>query len=338
MGKYFSEIERYQLETMLADNIPVSSIAKRLHKTRQTIYNEIKRGTVIQRDTELREYKIYKADYAHMVSLENQSAKGRGLKIGNDFKLAEFIETKILEEKWSPDAIIGYIQKENLKFDTSICSKTLYNYIHLGLFLNVGTRNIKKYRKKKTEEKRSVALHNLKSKMITERKDSVSDREEVGHWEMDTIVSGRGDKTCLLVLSERKTRYELIRKIKSKSQKDVIAEIDKLEIQLGDDFKNIFKSITMDNGVEFLDFESIEKSILGSPSPRTETYYCHPFSSWERGTNENINKMIRKWIPKGAFIGDYTEGQIKKIEKWLNSYPRKIFDYHSAEEMFVLSF
>lgn len=337
MGKYFTEVERYQLEVMLTDKIPVIEIAKRLDKTRQTIYNEIKRGTVIQIDTELREHKVYKADYAHRISTENQSAKGRSLKIGSDFALVDFIETKINHDKWSPDAIIGYIQKEKLQFQTSICSKTLYNYIHSGLFLNISSKCIKKYKKKKKEKHSPVALHNISSRSIAERPPEIFERDTFGHWEMDTVVSGHGYKSCLLVLSERQSRYELIRKIESKTQKAVIDALDQIEQTLGNSFYSIFKTITMDNGVEFLDSDSLEHSSIFA-GKRTEVYYCHPYSSWERGTNENINKMIRKWIPKGVDIGKYTDAQIEKIEKWINNYPRKIFDYYSSQEMLALNF
>lgn len=314
MGRYFTETQRYQLETMLQDKIPVKQIAERLGKCVSTIYNEIKRGTVEQISSDLVSYKTYKADYAQRVFLEKQTAKGADFKIGNDFKLVNFIEDKMNNERWSPAAVIGYIKSHpDLNFQTEICFKTLYNYIHAGLFLNVHEADLKHYHKKKKKEGKPVALHNLRGKSITERPAEIKDREEFGHWEMDTVIGQRDKKSCLLVLSERKTRTEIIRKIKSKSQEAVKAALDQIEKDLGSDqFREQFKTITTDNGVEFLNAEKIETSIDGGK--RTISYYCHPYSSWERGTNENINKMIRRWIPKGADITLYTDQRKRLID------------------------
>jgi hypothetical protein len=100
-----------------------------------------------------------------------------------------------------------------------------------------------------------------------------------------------------------------------------------------EEFKEIFKSITMDNGCEFLNQQLIERSLY-SKEPRTMAYYAHPYSSWERGSNENANKIIRRFIPKGSDINKYTEEEIKRIENWINNYPRRILGYKSAKEMY----
>lgn len=333
MGKYLTEAQRYQLEVMLQDKIPVKQIAERLGKCVSTIYNEIKRGTVELLSSELIPYKVYKADYAQRDFLEKQTAKGADFKIGNDFELVNFIEDKIKNEKWSPEAVIGFIRTNpDINFKTEICFKTLYNYIHSGLFMNVRESDLKHYHKKKQKQGKEIALHNLRGKSITERPAEIKDREEFGHWEMDTVIGQRDKKSCLLVLSERKTRTEIIRKIKSKSQEAVKAALDQIEKELGpDQFRERFKTITTDNGVEFLNAEKIETSIDGGK--RTISYYCHPYSSWERGTNENINKMIRRWIPKGADITLYTDQQIAYIEHWINAFPRKIFGFLSSRDM-----
>ncbi len=99
-------------------------------------------------------------------------------------------------------------------------------------------------------------------------------------------------------------------------------------------FKAVFKFITADNGSEFLDYEALEASVLGTFS-RTRIYYAHPYSSWERGSNENANRIIRRFIPKGCDISKFTHKQIKRIEEWINNYPRKILDFKTAEEMFT---
>ena len=108
----------------------------------------------------------------------------------------------------------------------------------------------------------------------------------------------------------------------------VVSYLDKLEHTMGiEKFKNIFKTITMDNGCEFQDFRGIEKN------NRTITYYCHPYSSCERGSNENQNKLIRRHVPKGCDISKYSNEDIKNIQDWLNNYPRKIFNGKSSNEV-----
>ena len=98
-------------------------------------------------------------------------------------------------------------------------------------------------------------------------------------------------------------------------------------------FRTVFKSITADNGSEFLDHEALERSV--SAGTRTHIYYAHPYSSLERGSNENANRIIRRFIPKGCDISRFTGRQIQKIELWSNNFPRKIFDFETAEERFI---
>ena len=136
-------------------------------------------------------------------------------------------------------------------------------------------------------------------------------------------VVGKG-KTTLLVLTERKTRQEIIRKMPSKSQKAVINALDIIERKMGaKEFCEKFKTITMDNGCEFLCQKGIERSCT-TQRKRTTAYFCHPYSAFERGSNENANKLIRRFIPKGADISQYTEKEIRRIEHYINNYPRKI--------------
>ena len=132
-----------------------------------------------------------------------------------------------------------------------------------------------------------------------------------------------------MVLSERVTRKELVFKIPSKSQVAVVNILDKLERKIGKDFAETFKTITCDNGCENLDFEGIESSVRNKWK-RTKVYYAHPYSSWERGTNENTNRIIRRFVPKGVDISALFVKQIMQIQNWINNYPRKILGGFSA--------
>ena len=125
------------------------------------------------------------------------------------------------------------------------------------------------------------------------------------------------------------TREEIIIKIKGKSNEYVVKAINGLERKYGKRFYNKFKTITFDNGVEFMDYKGMEQSCIRK-CKRTQIYYAHPYCSGERGTNENNNRMIRRWIPKGVLIDNISTSFIKEIEDWLNNYLRAMFDYKSS--------
>jgi IS30 family transposase len=180
---------------------------------------------------------------------------------------------------------------------------------------------------------RKAALNNLKGRSIEQRPEEVKKRDEYGNWEMDSVV-GSG-KACLLVLTERKTRQEKIFKMNNKTQEEVKKVIDRIEREYKDEFSNIFKSITMDNGGEFLNKDGIERTCLKDGKRRTTCYYAHPYSAWERGSNEVANKLIRRFVPKGTNIDKLKESEIKRIENWINNYPRRMFGYKSANQMVI---
>ena len=332
--KQISEKERYQLESLLKAGLTPLLAGIQLGRERRTIEREIKRGSVKQLNSDLTEKTVYLADAGQRKHGENAANKGRGYKIGKDHKLVQHIESKIKVEKYSPDAVIGEIKSNNLSFKTEICTKTLYNYIDAGLFLNISNKDLpvkKDGKKRKYRSIRSVALNNTKGRSIEERPEETEKRNNYGHWEMDCVL-GSG-KACLLVLTERMSRHEMIFKTASKTQRCVIEIIDRLEKKYKTKFSEIFKSITMDNGGEFLDMQGIERSCRKADTKRTICYYAHPYSAWERGSNENQNKLIRRFVPKGSNIGTLSHKDIKRIESWINNYPRRIFGYKSSNQM-----
>ncbi len=154
------------------------------------------------------------------------------------------------------------------------------------------------------------------------------------NWEMDTVIGRiKGGGSVLLVLTERLTRYEIIMKMKHKTAAEVVRCLSRLERKYGSRFKRVFRTITVDNGSEFMDTEGMEKSCR-TKGKRIQIFYCHPYSSWERGSNENANAIIRRFIPKGTLIEEYSEKQILKIEQWINNYPRKILGYQNARTLY----
>ena len=224
-----------------------------------------------------------------------------------------------------------------MNFKTTVCYKTIYNYIDKGYFKTLRNKHLSiKKKQNKENEKKIVSLKNPLARSIEERPDNVKYRNCFGHWEMDTVIGTTkdNDKACLLVLSERYTRREIIRKLPNKKAASVVSALNLLEKEFGKNFKEIFKTITCDNGLEFSDTEGIEKSILGNKN-RTTVFYCHPYCSSERGTNENINRMIRSWFPKGKSFKNVTVADLKKCEEWINNYPRKLFNGLSSNEFYM---
>jgi transposase, IS30 family len=242
----------------------------------------------------------------------------------------------MLEEHFSPDAIIGEIKVKGLKFEGQICTKTLYNYIDAGLLSGISNKNLWEKRDKKKLGYKTVSRINTKNRdcrSIEDRPKKINNRVEYGHWEGDTVKGPQGSKTGLFTLTERKSKEEIILKVKQATQEAIQEAIDGLETKHGDNFKVKFKSITFDNGVEFLGWKSLEISLLKPEERRTMIYFAHSYSSWERGTNENQNRMIRRFVPKGADIADFSDEDIQEIEDWMNNYPRKILGYRTANQV-----
>lgn len=330
-SKHLNYEKRLKIEALYKAGMNSTEIAQQIGCSERTIRRELNKGMVELLNTDLTTRKEYSADIGEQKHRYAGTGKGPGLKIGNDYKLVKEIERLIIKEKMSPYAAAECIKRSG-NFKTTISYKTIYNYIDQGLFPNLTNKHlpVKKKGKKRKYGTIRTAINNTKGTSIEERPEAVDNREEYGHWEMDTVVGKKGTKEVLLVLTERKTLHEIVRKIKSKSQYHVVKELDKIERKLGSGkFREVFKTITCDNGCENLDFEGIERSVT-SKIKRTKVYYAHPYSAWERGSNENVNKLIRRFIPKGTDIGKFSHERIKMIEHWINNYPRRIFNGKSS--------
>ena len=221
--------------------------------------------------------------------------------------------------------------QSSLQFETSICTKTVYNYIDKGIFAGISNKDLwvkKKGVKRDYKKTRTVALNNKNGRSISERPKEANERTEQGHWEIDLVVGKQGTKPVILTLVERLTRKSLYVLVKNKTQNEVIAAIKRIRRRVRGDFSSVFKTITADNGSEFLNSDAIKKAAKCS-----EVYYAHPYSSWERGSNENGNRILRRFVPKGTDISKLTASELQRIEDWVNNYPRKIFGYRTANQM-----
>ena len=233
------------------------------------------------------------------------------------------------KHSWSVDACFGNaLQAGHFKRKEVVCTKTLYNYIDLGL-LEVKNVDLPMKLRRNTKPRRVQTNKRKLGTSIEERPEAILTREEFGHWEIDTVI-GTKDKndSVLLTLAERQTRHYMVRKIASKTAGAVQKELLNLKEYFGDKFNRVFKSITSDNGLEFAELHKIEEQL------NVKVYFTHPYASYERGTNERHNGLLRRFIPKGDAINNYNRDEIAFIEDWCNTLPRKILGYRTPEELF----
>lgn len=331
--KHFTFNDRLRLEVLKKAGHKPKEIAEILHFHVSTIYRELKRGEFEALNSDLTTETRYSPDIAQEYMNGVLTAKGADLKIGNEKEFADRIEDIIINEGYSPAAALAKVKAEGIDF--TVCVTTLYSYIDKGVFLNLTLKDLPEKRKgEKRTKRKTTQKRATKGESIENRPEEIDTREKFGNWEMDTVVGARGvSKKSLLVLTERKTRKEIIFLLKEHTAAAVVKALDKLERKMGAKFREIFKTITVDNGSEFADWEGMERS-KRTKKKRTKIYYCHPYSSWERGSNENQNKLVRRHIPKGVNFDDKTQGDVDKIAEWINNYPRRIHQYRTAEQLY----
>lgn len=207
------------------------------------------------------------------------------------------------------------------------------DYITKRVFLHLTNKDLwekGKNKKQKHQPVRRIAHPRLPG--ISERPEAVNQREDSGHWEIDLIVGKAKSRPVLLTMIERKKREPMIFKLPDRQAASVRTIFDKLERKLGKKkFRDTFKTITTDNGSEFLEYEELVRSIYGGK--RFDIYYCHSYSAWEKGSNENMNRMLRRWFPKGTDFSNVSKKEIAEFQNWLYHYPRKVLDWKSPAEL-----
>jgi IS30 family transposase len=244
-------------------------------------------------------------------------AKHRGKKINNNRELEKYIIAR-LNRHWSPDEISGKMKLDKEPFYVSKTAiyewlYSVYGQQYCHLLFN------KQYRSKKRPVKKTKRTMISNRVGIEFRPEEINQRATYGHYEGDTIVSGKktGSNEALAVNYERKARYVLIRKLDSLKPRLFVAAIVDMKKRVTID------SCTLDNGIENKDH-----GLFG-----VDVYFCDPYSSWQKGGVENVNKMIRRFIPKGCDISDYSDEYVKMVEDILNNKPRRSLGYKTPLEV-----
>jgi IS30 family transposase len=314
--KHITSIQRNELSVLIQAGIKQKEIARILNKDRSTIFRERERNS--------KEDGKYHARIAKRQTKERRiRANQRFRKIENNILLKNKI-VRMLQKYWSPEEVSG-------KLKNMIGKDSIYNFIYterpdLVKYLRCTKGKLRRKIGTGLRTKERKEMENKRN--ISNRPPVVEARKRLGDWEGDTIVSTGNKGSVLLTINERKSGYVLISKIKGRKSELVLKETKRRFERIPKDKK---KTVTYDNGSEFAEYEMIEKET------GMDVFFANPYHSWERGSNENTNGLIRQFFPKKTNFDNVSEKEIKKVERLLNNRPRKRLNYLTPKEVFLNS-
>ena len=313
MYKHLNSLQRYGIFSLLANKISLSQIAKTLNVSVSTVSREIKRNSG---------KRGYHPKLAHEMACERRQwrvSKNRAIR--SDVR--QRCLTYLVEEQWSPEQISGYLAREGIR----VSHETIYKWIRADKLS--GGELYKHLRHQGKHRKRPVGkCPQIKNRISIHDRPPEVDGKRFGDWEMDTIV-GKDNHGAIVTLTERSTNYMLMKRLKhGKNPKELAQDVKWLLFP----YRHLVKTITTDNGSEFCDHRTISKA-LGSP-----VYFTDPYSSWQKGRIENINKLIRQYVPKSADFDTFTDEQLLQIQYKINRRPRKKLHYYDPKTCFFQNF
>lgn len=264
---------------------------------------------------------------------KNLRAKGPDLKIGNDIDFANYVEQKIVEEHYSPAALLAELKAKPPQFDTTVCEATLYNYIYRGdVFLVLNPEHLhekgRRHYGEKYGEQRNAARA-AKGPRIDKRDPIINSRTTFGHWEMDSVMGTVGSSRALVVLTERLTRAGIILPVPDHTAASVVRRSTVWSAAWARTSTPCFRASRWTMAVSFKT-TMVWKRLAARKGKRTTVYYCHPHAPHERGSNENMNRIIRRFFPKGTNFDEVPISEIRRAEEWMNNYPREVLGWQTA--------
>ena len=320
--RHLNEHDRVRIEVYLSEGKSQYEIASLLNVNRSTISREVKkRGGIIRG---------YTADYAQKDYQRMRQNCGIRSKI-ETHSIGIFVIDRI-KHGWSPETISGRLKKEikegKRSEDEYVNHESIYQFIYDS---DYGKRE-KLYQYLRNGKKRRSRKYGRKTKheiipnrvFIDERPEEINSRTTIGHWEGDAIIYIR--KQAIQSIVERKLKYTLLTKLMRKTA-------DKTTTAFVSQLKDYYvKSLTLDNGTENRGHEKVAQQLGIS------VFFCHPYHSWEKGTNENTNGLVRRYLPRGSSLEDVTQQNLNDIAWELNNRPRKTLDYATPQEMLELEY
>jgi IS30 family transposase len=312
MKKHLTAADRKVIEILLQSDFTVTSIAKKIGKSVPTISREINnRGTP----------NGYFADIAQLDYETKRKRSSQNAKKVMHSKVRNLI-IYCIKVGWSPEQVAGWMARYNV--EARVCMETIYNMIYtdeycveerIFQYLPRGKKKRTKWRGRGTKKSK---IPNRTS--ISKRPKIVKKREEVGHWEGDSVIYP--NLKAINTVNELKTGYVVFTKLERRKA-DLTSEAMSSVLK-----GHISKTLTLDNGSEFVRHEEVAKEA------KVETYFCHPYSSWERGANENVNGLLRRYLPKRKNIDKLTQEELNDIAYELNHRPRKRLGYMTPAEAY----
>lgn len=323
-GQHLTDEERHNIEVHLNDGWSIYKIAKSLNRPYNTIKNEISRGMVLLYNGKVKRYKA-SAGYAVYLQRRLSCRKQYHRLAVADF--IRYVEKKFREDGWSLDACAGRaIASGEFRREETVCTKTLYNYVDIGL-LNIKNIDLPEKLRRNTKPRKVRKNKRILGTSIEQRPENVKNRLEFGHWEIDTVIGSKNDnEPAVLTLVERKTRYCIWMVTENHTSDAIQNALQKVTDYFGSKASKVFLSITGDNGSEFAELSKLQNGGI-------KVYFTHPYSSWEKGTNECHNRMLRRFIPKGKSISNYRTTDTLFMADFINGLPRKLLQYRTPDEL-----
>lgn len=313
MGKLTSE-DRCKIEALYSAGVNATKIAQQLGRNKSTISRELSRNSVDG---------MYQYEEANKLAKKRRSCSGAAKITEDNWTFVRML----LYLKWSPEQISGWL-KDNSGVGFYVSDQWIYEYIHKnqvkgGDLYEHLRRAGRPYRNGKFRPYRGSIKDRIS---IEDRPEIVDKRLRIGDWEVDSVI-GKLNKSSLVTLVERVSRYTIILKVNSKEAQVVAKAI----IERAKEMKLIMHTITGDNGTEFAEHRHIAQEL------DIDFFFTHPYSSWEKGTNENTNGLLRQYFPKGTDFNIISDDTINTVESQLNNRPRKCLNYKSPIEIFNIN-
>ena len=326
-GQHLKFEDRCSIKVFKKLGHPLRSIAEVIGCSPSTVMYELRRGTGERNGTRGR-FPEYSARRGQRNYESNRSRCHKPHKLSMENPFIRWVVTKVRDEGWSFDACVGRARKEQLFPEEQILStKTLYNELWAGN-LPLSPFDLPEALSRKRKRKPNRQNRRVYGRSIDERPEEASLRAVCGHWEIDTVIGHRsGREAVVLTLVEKKSDYYIAIKIPGKNADAVMTAMEVLREEYGDEFSEVFKTITADNGSEFERLSELEEYGVG-------IFFAHPYSSWERPQNERHNRLFRRYIPKGQSIDGFSAEQILSFADEMNAYPRRSLGYATPEEIF----
>jgi len=308
--------ERYAMANMLQEGYSQRAIGRALGRSAATISRERRRNATTHDGA-------YRPEKAQQYAM----ARRRRTRKGSQFTRRQWNQVeRLLRRKWSPQQIVG---RRRACGERTMSKETIYRHVwrdrrgggELWRQLRIMSKFGRKHRGSPATRGRLIGKRH-----ISERPARAQARSELGHWEGDTVM-GADKRHCVLTLVERVSGYVVMKKLSARSKEQAAAALSQAIEQLGGQVK----TITLDNGTEFHDYERVEKA------SGVKFYFATPYHSWERGTNENTNGLIRQYLPKGTCLRGLEQRQCNGIAAQLNNRPRLRLGFKTPREVLARS-